>query len=354
MENRKPAGRPVKKYDRPSGEKIKTRRPAVKYGKREEKPVTKQEEAYARLGKQAAKEEKQFSRQEKTVSGRERTPAGRERTPAGRERTPAGRERTPAGRERTAAGKGKPATKGQKNIVTEIRLNRFIANSGVCSRRDADEHIQNGLISVNGKIVTDLGTKVTYDDDIRFKNKKLSAEKKVYILMNKPKDFVTTVEDPHAEHTVLDLIGDGCTERVYPVGRLDRATTGVLLLTNDGDLAGKLTHPKYKRKKIYHVWLDKDVIKNDLFKITEGIDLDGTTVAADAVSYADADDKSQIGIELHSGQNRVIRKMFESLGYKVKKLDRVYFAGLTKKNVARGKWRFLTDKEVIMLKRGIF
>jgi len=347
MENRKPAGRPVKKYDRPSGEKFKTRKPAVKYGKREEKPVTKQEEAYARLGKQAAKEEKQFSRQEKTVSGRERTPAGRERTPAGR-------ERTPAGRERTAAGKGKPATKGQKNIVTEIRLNRFIANSGVCSRRDADEHIQNGLISVNGKIVTDLGTKVTYDDDIRFKNKKLSAEKKVYILMNKPKDFVTTVEDPHAEHTVLDLIGDGCTERVYPVGRLDRATTGVLLLTNDGDLAGKLTHPKYKRKKIYHVWLDKDVIKNDLFKITEGIDLDGTTVAADAVSYADADDKSQIGIELHSGQNRVIRKMFESLGYKVKKLDRVYFAGLTKKNVARGKWRFLTDKEVIMLKRGIF
>ena len=340
MENRKPAGRPVKKYDRPSGEKFKTRKPAVKYGKREEKPVTKQEEAYARLGKQAAKEEKQFSRQEKTVSGRERTPAGR--------------ERTPAGRERTAAGKGKPATKGQKNIVTEIRLNRFIANSGVCSRRDADEHIQNGLISVNGKIVTDLGTKVTYDDDIRFKNKKLSAEKKVYILMNKPKDFVTTVEDPHAEHTVLDLIGDGCTERVYPVGRLDRATTGVLLLTNDGDLAGKLTHPKYKRKKIYHVWLDKDVIKNDLFKITEGIDLDGTTVAADAVSYADADDKSQIGIELHSGQNRVIRKMFESLGYKVKKLDRVYFAGLTKKNVARGKWRFLTDKEVIMLKRGIF
>ena len=361
MENRKPAGRPVKKYDRPSGDKFKTRRPAVKHGAREEKPVTKQEEAYARLGKQAAKEEKQFSRQEKTVPGRERTSAGRERTSAGRERTSAGRERTSASGEGTAAGKGKPAaakgkpaTKGQKNIVTEIRLNRFIANSGVCSRRDADEHIQNGLISVNGKIVTDLGTKVTYDDDIRYKNKKLSAEKKVYILMNKPKDFVTTVEDPHAEHTVLDLIGEGCTERVYPVGRLDRATTGVLLLTNDGDLAGKLTHPKYKRKKIYHVWLDKDVIKNDLFKITEGIDLDGTTVAADAVSYADADDKSQIGIELHSGQNRVIRKMFESLGYKVKKLDRVYFAGLTKKNVARGKWRFLTDKEVSMLKRGIF
>ncbi len=203
-------------------------------------------------------------------------------------------------------------------------------------------------------VVTDLGTKVTYDDDVRYKNKKLSAEKKVYILMNKPKDYVTTVEDPHAEHTVLELIGEGCTERVYPVGRLDKATTGVLLLTNDGDLAGKLTHPKYKRKKIYHVFLDKPVIKNDLFKITEGVEFDGITVAADAISYADTEDKSQIGIELHSGQNRVIRRMFESLGYKVKKLDRVYFAGLTKKNVARGKWRFLTDKEVSMLKRGIF
>jgi 23S rRNA pseudouridine2605 synthase len=238
--------------------------------------------------------------------------------------------------------------------ITPIRLNRFIANSGVCSRRDADEHIKNGLISVNGKIVTDMGVRVTYDDDVRFRNKKLSAEKKVYILMNKPKDYVTTVEDPHAEHTVLELIGPECTERVYPVGRLDKATTGVLLLTNDGDLAGKLTHPKFKRKKIYHVFLDKPVTKNDLFKLTEGIEIDDVTVIADAVSYADADDKSQIGIELHSGQNRVIRRMFESMGYKVKKLDRVYFAGLTKKNVQRGKWRFLNDKEISMLKRGIF
>jgi 23S rRNA pseudouridine2605 synthase len=248
----------------------------------------------------------------------------------------------------------KPVKKVKAGEKTLIRLNRFIANSGVCSRRDADEHIQNGLISVNGHIVTDLGTKVTYDDEVRYKNRKLSSEKKVYILMNKPKDYVTTVEDPHAEHTVLDLIGEGCTERVYPVGRLDKATTGVLLLTNDGDLAGKLTHPKYKRKKIYHVFLDNPVTKNDLFKLTEGIELDGVTVVADAVSYADTEDKSQIGIELHSGQNRVIRRMFETLGYKVKKLDRVYFAGLTKKNVQRGKWRFLTDKEVTMLKRGIF
>ncbi len=251
---------------------------------------------------------------------------------------------------------GKKGSKAGKNSepVTEIRLNRFIANSGVCSRRDADEHIKNGLITVNGKLITDLGTKVTYDDDVRFRNKRLNAEKKVYILLNKPKDYVTTVEDPHAEHTVLELIADGCPERVYPVGRLDKATTGVLLLTNDGDLTGKLTHPKYKRKKIYHVFLDQPVTKADLFKLTEGVELDGEVVAADAVSYADTDDKSQIGIELHSGQNRVIRRMFELLGYKVKKLDRVYFAGLTKKNLKRGKWRFLTDKEVSMLKRGIF
>jgi 23S rRNA pseudouridine2605 synthase len=333
MENRKPAGRPAKRYDRPSGEKPGTRRPAEKHATRDQKPLTKQEEAYARLGKPATKDDKKSSRQEKSS---------------------AVRGRTVTGKEKTITGKGKSSSKEKNSIVTRIRLNRFIANSGVCSRRDADEHIQNGLITINGTVVTDLGTKVTYDDDVRFKNKKLSAEKKVYILMNKPKDYVTTVEDPHAEHTVLDLIGDECPERVYPVGRLDRATTGVLLLTNDGDLAGKLTHPKYKRKKIYHVWLDKDVIKNDLFKITEGIDLDGTTVVADAISYADADDRSQIGIELHSGQNRVIRRMFETLGYKVKKLDRVYFAGLTKKNVARGKWRFLTDKEISMLKRGIF
>jgi 23S rRNA pseudouridine2605 synthase len=248
----------------------------------------------------------------------------------------------------------KPGLKGVKKEITLLRLNRFISNSGVCSRRDADEHIKNGLISVNGHIVTDMGTKVSYDDDVRFKNKRLSAEKKVYILMNKPKDYVTTVEDPHAEHTVLELIGDSCPQRVYPVGRLDKATTGVLLLTNDGDLAGKLTHPKYKRRKIYHVFLDNPVTKNDLFRLAEGIELDGLTVVADAVSYADPDDKSQIGIELHSGQNRVVRRMFETLGYKVKKLDRVYFAGLTKKNVQRGKWRYLNDKEVSMLKRGIF
>jgi 23S rRNA pseudouridine2605 synthase len=249
---------------------------------------------------------------------------------------------------------GKPASKQGNREPEIIRLNRFIANSGVCSRREADEIIQKGLISVNGKKIIDLGTKVTYADDVRYKGKKLSAEKKVYILMNKPKGYVTTVEDPHAEHTVLELIGDACSQRVYPVGRLDKETTGVLLLTNDGDLTGKLTHPKYNRRKIYHVFLDKTVEKNDLFKLTEGIELEGERVVADAVSYADSDDKTQIGIELHSGQNRVIRRLFESLGYRVKKLDRVYFAGLTKKNVQRGKWRFLNEKEISMLKRGIF
>jgi 23S rRNA pseudouridine2605 synthase len=249
---------------------------------------------------------------------------------------------------------GKSVSQDLNKEPERIRLNRFIANSGVCSRREADEIIRNGSIYVNGRQITDLGTKVMYTDDVRYKGKKLSAEKKVYILMNKPKGFVTTVEDPHADRTVLDLLGDAFHERVYPVGRLDKETTGVLLLTNDGDLTGKLTHPKYNRRKIYHVFLDNQVTRNDLFKLTEGIELEGELVVADAVSYADADDKSQIGIELHSGQNRVIRRLFESLGYKVKKLDRVYFAGLTKKNVPRGKWRFLSEKEISMLKRGIF
>lgn len=253
-----------------------------------------------------------------------------------------------------AAGRPESGHKTKKPEQEKIRLNRFIANSGICSRRDADEHIKNGLVSVNGKVVSDMGIKVSLADDVRFRNRKLKAEKKVYVLMNKPKDYVTTLDDPHAEHTVIELLGDDFPERVYPVGRLDKATTGVLLLTNDGDLAGKLTHPKFKRKKVYHVFLDTPVNKNDLLKFTEGIEVDDVTVVADAVSYADPDDKTQIGIELHSGQNRVIRRMFESLGYKVKKLDRVYFAGLTKKNVKRGKWRFLTDKEISMLKRGIF
>jgi 23S rRNA pseudouridine2605 synthase len=236
----------------------------------------------------------------------------------------------------------------------EIRLNRYIANSGLCSRREADALIQKGLISVNGKIISSLGIKVSRNDDVRFKGKRLNTEKKVYILMNKPKGFVTTVKDPHADHTVIELLGNECPERVYPVGRLDKETTGVLLLTNDGELTGKLTHPKYERKKIYHVSLDKSVSKEDMYKLTEGIELDGELIACDSVAYSDPPDKSKVGLEIHSGQNRVIRRLFESLGYKVRNLDRVYFAGLTKKNVPRGRWRYLSDKEISMLKRGLF
>lgn len=245
---------------------------------------------------------------------------------------------------------GKPGSTAGKET---IRLNRFIALSGVCSRRDADELIRKGEVEVNGKVVRELGTQVSKNDDIRYRGKRLSAEQMVYILLNKPKGYVTTVADPHADVTVLDLVKDACSERIYPVGRLDKGTTGVLLLTNDGDLAGKLTHPRYKRKKIYHVWLDKDLTRSDMEKLAGGIELDGEMAAADTVAYPDPADKSQVGVELHSGQNRVVRRMFESLGYKVKKLDRVYFAGLTKKNLPRGKWRFLTPNEVIMLKRGL-
>ena len=240
------------------------------------------------------------------------------------------------------------------NTMEGIRLNRYIANSGVCSRREADELIREGHISVNGKKTTDLGIKVSLSDDVRYRGRRLSAEKKVYILLNKPRGYVTTVEDPHAEHTVLDLIGEACNERIYPVGRLDKDTTGVLLLTNDGELTGKLIHPRFNRKKIYHVFLDRAFIKEDLFRLTEGVELEGEKVAADAVSYADPDDRSQVGVEIHSGQNRVIRRLFEALGYRVKKLDRVYFAGLTKKNLPRGKWRYLSEKEINMLKRGTF
>lgn len=245
-------------------------------------------------------------------------------------------------------------SKSVKKGPDTIRLNRFISVSGLCSRREADEIIKKGFISVNGKKVTTLGTVVSSMDDVRYKGKKLSAEKKVYILLNKPKGYVTTMHDPHAKKTVIELLGNALPERVYPVGRLDKETTGVLLLTNDGDLAGRLTHPRYDRKKIYHAGLDKPVTKEDMYRLANGIDLEGDVIMADSVAYTDPVDKSNIGIELHSGKNRVVRKMFEALGYRVKKLDRVYFAGLTKKNVPRGKWRFLTIKEINMLKRGIF
>jgi 23S rRNA pseudouridine2605 synthase len=235
-----------------------------------------------------------------------------------------------------------------------IRLNRYIANSGVCARREADELIIRGMIFVNGKKVEDLGVKVKRSDRVEYQGKVLTPGKKVYILLNKPKGYVTTVKDPHAEFTVLDLLKDATTERIYPVGRLDKSTTGVLLLTNDGDLAAKLTHPKYGAKKVYHVFVDKEVTKHDMEVIVKGVELEEGFVAADAISYPEPEDKSQIGIEIHSGQNRVVRRIFEKLGYRVRKLDRVFFAGLTKKNLQRGSWRHLSEKEVSMLKRGIF
>ncbi len=243
--------------------------------------------------------------------------------------------------------------KQRKTAKTTERLNKVIAGSGICSRREADEYIKAGMVKVNNKIITELGTKVYPYDEIKFNNKIIKKEKKVYILLNKPKDFVTSLDDPHAKKTVMDLIKNACKERVYPVGRLDRNTTGVLLFTNDGDLTKKLTHPSHNKKKIYHVFLDKNLKKSDMIKITEGIKLDDDTyIQADSVNYADINDKSQVGIEIHSGQNRIVRKIFESLDYKVKKLDRVYFAGLTKKNLPRGKWRFLTEREIVMLKTG--
>ena len=236
----------------------------------------------------------------------------------------------------------------------ELRLNKFLANAGVCSRREADEYIQAGNVKVNGEVVTELGTKVTRKDSIMFNDQPISLERKIYVLLNKPKDTVTTSDDPQGRQTVMDLVRNASQERIYPVGRLDRNTTGVLLLTNDGDLASKLTHPKYVKKKIYHVWLDKDVNPEDLAKISAGIELEDGPIHADAIAYANDKDKNQIGIEIHSGKNRIVRRIFEFLGYRVTKLDRVYFAGLTKKNLPRGRWRHLTQQEVNMLKMGAF
>ena len=235
-----------------------------------------------------------------------------------------------------------------------LRLNKFLANAGICSRREADEFIQAGVVSVNGEVVTELGTKIKRTDEIKFHDQPVTLEKKVYVLLNKPKDCVTTSDDPQQRKTVMDLVKNVCPERIYPVGRLDRNTTGVLLLTNDGDLASKLTHPKFLKKKVYHVFLDKNVTAHDMQQIAEGIELEDGEIHADAIEYASDTDKSQVGIEIHSGKNRIVRRIFEHLGYRVVKLDRVQFAGLTKKNLRRGDWRFLTEKEVEMLRMGAF
>ena len=235
-----------------------------------------------------------------------------------------------------------------------IRLNKFLANAGVCSRREADEFITAGVVSVNGVVVTELGTKIKRADEVKFHDQMVSIERKIYILLNKPKDTVTTSDDPQARRTVMDLVKGACNERIYPVGRLDRNTTGVLLLTNDGDLASKLTHPKFLKKKIYHVHTDKNVTKADMEQIAAGIQLDDGEIHADAISYTDDVRRDEVGIEIHSGKNRIVRRIFESLGYKVVKLDRVFFAGLTKKGLRRGEWRYLSEQEVNYLRMGSF
>ena len=236
----------------------------------------------------------------------------------------------------------------------EVRLNKFIANSGICSRREADNFILAGVVTVNGEVITELGTKVNIStDDIRFNGERLKGEEKVYIIMNKPKGYVTTASDPHADRTVMDLL-KGCEARVFPVGRLDKNTTGVLMFTNDGEIAEKLTHPSYDKKKIYQVSLDGKLKQEDFDKILSGVELPDGMIAADALEYIEEDDHRKLGIEIHSGKNRIVRRIFESLGYEVKALDRVYFAGLTKKGLKRGEWRFLTEGEANLLKMGAY
>ncbi len=233
----------------------------------------------------------------------------------------------------------------------EMRLNRFIAQSGICSRREADDFIAAGVVTVNGKVVTELGTKVQPTDEVRFNDTRIQGEKKVYLVLNKPKGYVTSLDDPHASKTVIDLVKGACEERIYPVGRLDKNSLGLLLFTNDGDLTKQLTHPAYHKKKIYQVTLDKPLTRADMDRIAEGITLEDGEIHADEISYV-KENKQEVGIEIHSGRNRIVRRIFEFLGYEVKKLDRVYYAGLTKKNLKRGQWRFLTDEEVQRLKSG--
>ena len=233
----------------------------------------------------------------------------------------------------------------------DIRLNRFLAQSGICSRREADDFITAGLVTVNGEIVTELGTKVKPTDEVKFNDERIQGEKKVYLVLNKPKGYVTSLEDPHAEKVVMDLVKNACTERIYPVGRLVKNSLGLLLFTNDGDLTKTLTHPSYRKKKIYQVSLDKPLTRADMDRLAEGITLEDGEIFADEISYL-KDNKQEVGVEIHSGRNRIVRRMFEFLGYTVTKLDRVYYAGLTKKNLKRGAWRFLTREEVMRLKTG--
>lgn len=290
----------------------------------------------------------------KSAAGRGKNPAGKGAkgiSAPGRAISTAGKN-TKGKSAAVSGAKGKSAAGANKS--EQIRLNKYIAHAGICSRREADKLIAAGLISVNGSVVTEVGTKIDPDADVRYNGERLGNERKVYLLLNKPKDYVTTVDDPHAKKTVMELVERACKERIYPVGRLDRNTTGVLLFTNDGDLTRRLTHPSFNKKKVYHVFLDKNLQHSDLNKIAEGIELDDGFIQPDAIAYASMDNKREIGLEIHSGKNRVVRRIFEHSGYKVTKLDRVYFAGLTKKNLPRGRWRFLTDKEIKSLKMNAF
>ena len=288
--------------------------------------------------------------------GKERKPYGN--NPAGNKGPKNGQKQNPnqpkKGTQKPAKQRPHYAFQEQEEPEKSVRLNKFLAHAGVASRREADELILAGAVVVNGSPVFELGTKVQPGDRVEVNGKPLSAEEKVYILLNKPRNVVTTTEDPQERLTVLNLIKNAGSERIYPVGRLDRNTTGVLLLTNDGDLASKLVHPSFKKKKIYQVWLDKEVAPEDMQRLADGIELTDGEMHADAISYVDEDDHTQVGIEIHSGKNRIVRRLFEALGYRVIKLDRVYFAGLTKKNLGRGKWRYLTEEEVINLKNGFF
>ena len=243
----------------------------------------------------------------------------------------------------------KPLTTPKKVDVGGIRLNKFISNSGICSRREADTYIEHGSVTVNGNLVTEMGYKVQPNDDVRFDGTSISPEKKKYVLLNKPKNYITTMDDERGRKTVMELVSNAAKERIYPVGRLDRMTTGLLLFTNDGELAKKLTHPKHDVKKLYHASLDKKLDLKDLQKLRGEVIIEGKKVFIDAVSYVEGQSKTEVGIEIHSGRNRIVRKIFEHVGYKVVKLDRVLFAGLTKKNLPRGRWRELTKQELANL-----
>ena len=293
-----------------------------------------------------------YSRRETDQAEGRQRPQGQGRPPYGKP----GTQRNNNSQKRNPYSQKKVLRYKEENVDPNepIRLNRYLANAGVCSRREADKHIVAGQVKVNGEVVTELGVKVLRSDDVRFKGVKVSPEDKIYLLLNKPRGYVTTLDDPENRKTVMELVKGACPERIYPVGRLDQNTTGVLLFTNDGEMAAKLMHPQYLKKKIYHVFLNKELAPEDLQKLLTGIELEDGVMAADAAEYAKEDDHTQVGIEIHSGRNRIVRRLFEALGYRVYKLDRVYFAGLTKKHLKRGAWRFLTPKEVSMLRMGAF